>query len=219
MKIKQKIQTKIMDKMSLKILRQINERIEERNFHEQTHVLYDLAELLEQDKLVYCEIGSYVGSSASLMLENQKIQKVFCIDPLNLNKTHFRGSEGQEKVLNKNLSKYNKSRYSIFKNYSSDNEVLQFFENNNVKFDILFIDGDHSKKAVINDFNNYKRFLKTGSFLVFDDYLDFRHSPQVKIAVNHLISQKEVSDDFEIIGLLNGPALEREYGTFIMRKR
>ena len=135
------------DELSLSILREINKRIKERNFHEQTHVLYDIANTMESDKLTYCEIGSYVGSSASLMLENKKINKVFCIDPLILSRTHFNGAKDQEQTLRDNLSEYEQSRYSIFKNYSGDSTVLNFFKKNNIKIDILFIDGDHTTRS------------------------------------------------------------------------
>ena len=49
---------------SLSILKQVNEKISERKFHEFTHILYDLRTLLGNEKKNYLEIGSYVGSSS-----------------------------------------------------------------------------------------------------------------------------------------------------------
>ena len=207
------------DELSLSILREINKRIKERNFHEQTHVLYDIANTMEPDKLTYCEIGSYVGSSASLMLENKKVNKVFCIDPLVLNREHFNGVNDQEQTLRDNLSLYEQSRYSIFKNYSGDNTVLDYFKKNNIEIDILFIDGDHTRKGVWEDFLNYKDFIKHSGFIVFDDYLDYRYSPEVKQAVDEIIFTQETKEQFEILGLPKGPALTRDYGIFILRKK
>lgn len=207
------------DNSSLNILREINRKIEERNFHEQTHLLYDIANTINLDKITYCEIGSYVGSSASLMLENKKVEKVICIDPLILSNSHYKGTKDQEKTLRDNLSSYESSRYIIFKNYSNDSYVLKYFVQNNLKIDILFIDGDHSKKGVLEDFLNYKGFIKDGGFIVFDDYLDYKYSPEVKLAVDQIISSKEVKKDFDILGLPRGPLLERDYGIFIMRKK
>jgi predicted O-methyltransferase YrrM len=206
------------DSSSLDMLRDINKRIEERNFHEQTHLLYDIANTIDSDKIVYCEIGSYVGSSASLMLENKKVDKVVCIDPLNLDKSHFQGAKGQEQTLRANLSPYENSRYAIFKNYSSDVSVLEHFRQNNLEVDILFIDGDHSKRAVWKDFLNYKEFVKPGGFIIFDDYLDSKYSPEVKIAVDEIVSSKQTREEFDILGLPKCPALDRGYGIFIMRR-
>jgi len=36
--------------------------------------------------------------------------------------------------------------------------------------DLLFIDGDHSYKGVRDDWDTYKRFLNTGSVVVFHDW-------------------------------------------------
>jgi len=206
------------DKSSLRLLRKVNNRIKERQFHEQTHVLYDLADKVESGNVVYCEIGSYVGSSASLMLENKSVDKVICIDPLSLPLSHYRGSKDQEQTLRENLSVYESNRYKIFKNYSGEPVVLNYFRENNINIDILFIDGDHSKRGVFEDFSNYKDFVKSGGFLVFDDYLDNQYSPEVRLAVDEIIAREQVKKEFEILGLPKGPALDRDYGTFIMRK-
>jgi hypothetical protein len=54
------------------------------------------------------------------------------------------------------------------------------------KVDILFIDGDHSYDGVKKDFDLYNKYVKEGGYIVFDDYNDTIHSPEVKPSVDNL---------------------------------
>jgi hypothetical protein len=65
--------------------------------------------------------------------------------------------------------------------------------------DVLFIDGDHSYNGVKNDFNLYSPLVKNGGYIVFDDYNDHVSSPEVKPAVNEIVSTLV---GYEIIGTL-----------------
>jgi hypothetical protein len=81
--------------------------------------------------------------------------------------------------------------------------VIQTLNNSKIlgytdKIDILFIDGDHSLDGVLNDFNLYKDLVNVGGYIVFDDYYDDVHSPDVKKALDEIILPNLV--DFEIIG-------------------
>ena len=221
-KDKVNIEKFIENSNSLDVLRAINERILERNFHEQTHILYDIANYIGNSELKYLEIGSYVGSSASLMLENTNVSKVFCIDPLSLPINHFRGKENQESTLRKNLSYYPKEKYFIHKGYSIDDAILSYFKDKDDFFDIIFIDGDHRYDGVLSDYFNFNSKLKSGGFLIFDDYFDHNHSPEVKKAVDYLCTLRSVNEKYDLVGTLKGPLskyLGREYGEFIMRKK
>lgn len=219
---KEQIEKFLRNSNSLELLKKVNHQIEERSFHLQTHILYDLINYLNRGDVNYLEIGSYVGSSASLMLENENVKKVFCIDPLILDKTHYEGLLDQETTLSKNLSKYSKERYSIHKGFSTSQTIISAFKSKLNYFDLIFIDGDHSFSGVVSDFDNFKDHISHGGFVVFDDYYDYKHSPQVKSAVDYLASLNSVRQKFEIIGTVDGPLSEklgREYGEFIMRKR
>ena len=69
-----------------------------------------------------------------------------------------------------------------------------------IKIDILFIDGDHSYSGVLNDFMLYERLVRKGGYIVFDDYNDKQHSPEVKPAVDGLI--QSINHRYNIIGTL-----------------
>ena len=78
----------------------VNNSISEKHFHEFTHILYDIRTLLgNKSNINYLEIGSYIGSSASLVLRHPFLTKVYCIDPLNLNKNHYNNSKKRNDEL------------------------------------------------------------------------------------------------------------------------
>ena len=54
----------------------------------------------------------------------------------------------------------------------------------------MFIDGDHSVKAVTNDYNRFKSVIGKGGFIVFDD-LDLRGNP-IKVFNTILKNDKDV---------------------------
>lgn len=45
------------------------------------------------------------------------------------------------------------------------------------KVDVLFIDGDHSRKGVQEDWDNYKGFVKPGGMVIFHDWSFEREKP------------------------------------------
>lgn len=186
---------------SLEILRKVNKNIPERNFHEFTHILHDIRTLLGDEEKTYLEIGSYVGSSASLMLQHEFKTNILCVDPCVLPSSHYNGSLSQSETLQKNIANNNIHDYKveIFRQYSTDTTLLNKLKQGNTKIDILFIDGDHSRKGVINDWNNFKDFVNPGGFICFDDYYDDIYSPEVRPAVDFIAQQLD-TDKYEAIG-------------------
>lgn len=189
---------------SLTVLKDVNKSITERNFHEHTYILYDIRTLLGENEKTYLEIGSYVGSSASLILQHPFKTKLICVDPCILNKSHYNGIINQYSTLEKNLQNNNKNNYNfkIEKNFSTDVNLLTKFKDNKLEIDILFIDGGHRYNDVVQDWNNYKDFVNPGGFIVFDDYCDKTHSPEVKSAVDDIVKNLNTGV-YEIIGTLD----------------
>ena len=66
---------------ALDALRKIESESPLRNFHEATHVLYDLRSFIGERRAKYLEIGSYTGVSASLMLDHPYPTHVTAVDP------------------------------------------------------------------------------------------------------------------------------------------
>jgi hypothetical protein len=135
------------------------------------------------------------------MLQHKFKTNVICIDPCVLNPSHYFGSLSQYETLEKNLKKNNihNNKYEILKYYSNDTNLIEKLKANNTKVDILFIDGDHTRQGVINDWNNFKDFVNPGGFICFDDYYDDIYSPEVRPAVDYIVKNLD-TEKYKVIG-------------------
>ncbi len=175
-------------KESLDILLNISSKIEDRTFHHHYHILYDIAKTFPADYLLtYLEIGCFAGGSACLMLQRPNTE-VTSIDL---------GTPVPRTVAIENTSKVN--IYSNYYHYieGSSHNLETYNQVSNKQFDILFIDGDHSHQGVKKDFALYSPLVKFGGYIVFDDYNDAQHSPEVKPAVDDIVNNMQ---DYEVLG-------------------
>jgi len=182
---------------SLNMVRQIANDVA--TFHHHYHILFDIATTFDDKKINYVEIGSYAGGSSCLMLQrlNTTVISVDLGEPI------------PKAVVFENIIEYknNNNYYKYIQGNSQIQEtkdrVIQTLNNSKIlgysdKIDLLFIDGDHCLEGVLNDFNLYKDLVNVGGYIVFDDYYDDVHSPDVKKALDEIILPNLV--DFEIIG-------------------
>lgn len=200
---------------SLKLTQYISENINNQTFHHHYHVLYDIAKTYPDDQILnYVEIGCYAGGSACLLLQRPNTN-VISIDL---------GRPISPNVVLNNVDKLNihKNFYVYLLGNSQTITMVSQLKNKISEIDILFIDGDHSYKGVKNDFNLYSSLVKHGGYIVFDDYNDDKHSPEVKKFVNELISL--ITDEYEIIGTLPNihgarPSELNDGNCFIIKKK
>jgi len=206
--------------LSLEILKSIANGMQGKTFHHHLHILYDLRSSLGPDpekKKKYLEIGTYNGGSACLMMLHPFPTDIYCIDPLNLPGSKGRiedpplnlsSSEEQFDITLKNFNKFNifQREVKVIRGYSSDfDRVLRPVYSDGLTFDLILIDGSHKYQDVINDFVNYYSLLNQQGYLVFDDYHDKGYSPEVRVAVDHIvqgIKSEKFLGKFEIIGCL-----------------
>jgi hypothetical protein len=178
---------------SLSLTKQISDKINNLTFHHHYHILFDIGTMYPKDELVtYVEIGCYGGGSACLMLQRPNTN-VVSIDL---------GVPIDENIVYENVKKLNtlNNNYNYIKGNSQDiNTFNRLFEIAK-EIDILFIDGDHSYGGVIKDFEIYSKIVKRGGYIIFDDYNDYQHSPQVKPAVDFIISG--LGDGYNLIGTI-----------------
>lgn len=179
---------------SLDLAIDICEKIDKLTFHLHYHILYDIARHIDpkgKRTLNYLEIGCYGGGSAILMLQRPKTN-VVSID--------LGGPIPMETAV-KNVERLKKhdNFFKYIKGNSHDERVKNTAFNELRFIDILFIDGDHSYKGVIQDFKMYRDFVQDGGYIVFDDYADSQYSPSVRKAVDAIV---DLRDDFEVIGQL-----------------
>lgn len=204
---------------SVNIVKKISESVE--TFHHHYHILFDIAKYFNESLINYVEIGTYGGGSASLMMHrpNTNILSIDIGRPIPKEKA----------ISNVNGFNSNGNFYKYICGDSSSNDTINELKDTLKKLedmgiDILFIDGDHSYDGVYKDFLNYNSLVKLGGFLVFDDYMDDKYSPQVKTAVDDIIQEYCVNNKmYEIIGCLHNkhkahPNFLEYNNCFILRK-
>lgn len=157
-----------------------------RTCHHRVDILYGLTEFFSLKK--YLEIGVHNGSSMSYVLQSNKNETCVGIDPFETLKTvdpemtHYQNIDKvtEEKTLNNlnNNNKYN-SNIKLIKKLSIDVLDEEISEIN-----LLFIDGDHSYEAALNDYYKYSKYVKSGGFIVFDDL----HISGVKNCFNKIVN-------------------------------
>lgn len=181
------------------LVKSIAQKMNGSTFHHHYHILYDIRTIMGPEKKVYTEIGTYCGGSSSLMMLHPFDTEINNIDP-------FCAIGGQKGTYEKNIAKFNvfDKKVSIHQVYSTNKIFVDQLKEKNFKTDILFIDGGHHYDDVINDFYKYHDFVNPGGYIIFDDYNDLKHSPDVKPAVDSIC--KYITDEglpYEIIGVLD----------------
>ncbi len=141
---------------------------------------------------ICCEIGVWKGEFSDLILNKNDPSKLYLIDPWkNFGSDYF--DKKHEKYSQHNQDK----RYSLVKNklkkYIDNNKVeilrmtskeaLQKIQN--IKFDFIYIDGNHKYEFIKYDLENYYNLLKSGGYLVGDDY----RIDSIKIAVLEFVNK------------------------------
>ena len=148
---------------------------------------------------VYVEIGVLYGGSIIEQMKDSQECIFVGIDPF----TGYYGnsydphrkvdfSKGVEHIdiVKKNIDENNplNHKYHLIKGFSENS--VEDFSKLDLKIDYLFIDGAHSYKGVMDDFNNYLPFVKKDGIIVFDNYNDNAWQ-EVTTAVDELLSKDE----------------------------
>ena len=182
----------IITKISLSKNKEISNNMEGSTFHFHTHILYDIRTSLGEEEKTYLEIGSYAGGSQSLISSHNYKTNCYTIDL---------GKPISKDIVIRNVDKFKivKNSFKYYQGNSQDINIVNQVKTDLKNVDILFIDGDHSRQGVLLDFKNYSDLVVNGGYIAFDDYLDFEHSPQVKGAVDEIVSGLNLNE-YKIIG-------------------
>jgi cephalosporin hydroxylase len=201
---------------SLIKLNEISENMEGTTFHKHTHILYDIRTEFGDKPITYLEIGSYAGASISLISSHKYPTNCFTLDL---------GTPISPDIVKRNVSKFKneQSSFDYIQGNSQDINIINHVKNEIKEIDILFIDGDHSKNGVFEDFNNYSSLVKNGGYIAFDDYLDHQYSPEVYGAVNDIVLNLN-PDEYDIIGVLTYDLLKNftnleKNNIFLLKKK
>lgn len=83
-----------------------------------------------------------------------------------------------ERYYDLNLSNYIEDGKLVKNKMTSD----EFFKNNTMEFDFIYVDGDHVRDQVAKDAENAYKVLKSGGIMIFDDYTwELHTSPEAQI--------------------------------------
>ena len=149
--------------------------------HGATHNLYIIKELMGDGCKKVLDIGTLWGGSMITMMQSSYESYFVSIDFFNGYYKHLTGlsedpvSGGTNTLgsVNANILKHNKHKhpYDLIEGSSHDADVIKkaysLLENS---VDLLFIDGDHTKKGVVQDWNDYSDMVTRGGVVIFDDY-------------------------------------------------
>ena len=126
---------------------------------------------------VCCEIGVWKGEFSELILKKNKPTKLYLIDPWkDFGDDYFDKKHNKYKQENQDL-RFNLVNEKLKKNISNKQvEILKmtseeaFGRLEHIKFDFIYIDGNHQYKFVKYDIENYFRLLNNSGYLIGDDY-------------------------------------------------
>ena len=136
------------------------------------------------------EIGSFEGRSAIFFSNFYQNSLISCVDTWSGSDEHknfnFFKIENNFNNNTKYLVKSNR-----LKKYKKASDI--FFSENNILFDLIYIDGDHSSEQLCKDIYNSWKFLKKNGILVVDDYVWWFYKDIFKnpaFTINKFITEK-----------------------------
>ena len=141
------------------------------------------------------EIGSYEGRSAIFFLKTFLGSNITCVDT-------WAGSDEHDKNEFLEIEKNFDLNTNVFLNKKKIKKLKMtsnyFFKINKHKFDLIYVDGDHSSKQVYLDITNSWNNLNKGGFLILDDYMwwyykDLKKNPSTPINKFIINNLKEIS--------------------------
>lgn len=117
----------------------------------------------------YCEIGSFLGGSLAPFLMDDNCVDILSIDERNRRQPDERGAKFDyggitHQTMIDNLLKHN---LKVDKLRTFDGSINDY--NGDEKFDLIFIDGEHTDYACFRDFIYCVKFLKSPSIVMFHD--------------------------------------------------
>lgn len=151
----------------------------------------------ENNFKICAEVGIGYGFHAKEILDNTNIEKLYLIDPMVYYPDGFTNdviSYGGFEILIKNIKNHlsdHEKRYTFFREYSlkiTDDQIPDG------SLDAVFLDGDHSYEAVIQDLPFWWKKLRNGGMLLGDDY-DSCHPGTTK-AVDEFTKNNNLNIEF-----------------------
>jgi len=142
--------------------------------------LYKTVKKIKNRNIKICEIGSWMGRSSYVFaraIEDNARSQVICIDPFNGDgdfgsKKEYRrlmvGDSKRKNLKDKFIENMEKNKVinkiRVIEGYS--NKVVRDFRH---KIDLLFIDGNHDYKSVLDDYLQWSPLIRKNGYIAFHD--------------------------------------------------
>lgn len=143
----------------------------------------------ENTKLHACEIGVLNAETSLFFLEKFQNLTLVGIDPL-IPDSMESSLIGDIKIIEENTESY-KSRWKFYQDYSFN--IDSQFENES--FDFIFIDGDHTYDAVLEDFKMYLPKVKKGGLVFVHDSRMNRGGANFHVGSSQFADKTIANDD------------------------
>jgi predicted O-methyltransferase YrrM len=134
-------------------------------------VLSKYARALKKQSTIV-EIGSFLGLSAIIMGSSNRQCRIICIDPCDLSGEEASASmytrDGYQGRWQFRTLKFNLVLYAVRAEIirATSHEAIKQFSS---RCQLLFVDGDHSYEACLQDVALYGKWLDTGGILILHD--------------------------------------------------
>lgn len=149
--------------------------------HQATHILFIIRDLLGTECKKILDIGTLWGGSMITMMQHEHPAYFVSIDMFNgfyKDLTGFDtdpavGKTNTIELVTENVEQYNQysHKYKLVKGSSHDKKIIdEVYSLVSNSVDLLFIDGDHTKAGVIQDWNDYSNLVSKNGIVVFDDH-------------------------------------------------
>ena len=131
------------------------------------------------EEFSFLEIGVFRGSSLSLVKlladkYNKKVNR-YGVSPMDTSDGHW-DSDYFHDVYHIHWSLGLDTDYSIYHGLSTDEKIIKKAKSTE-KYNILYIDGGHTKEVVDSDLFHYPQMIKSGGYLMIDDCCNDMNQP------------------------------------------
>jgi predicted O-methyltransferase YrrM len=144
--------------------------------------------------LHFLEIGCFEGQATRWLLENVLTGEgsdIYVVDPFTGSLEHDRMGVDTENLFDRFHENVREFERRVFVSEGLSQDVLRSWEDRTDEFfDFVYVDGDHTASAVLEDAVLAWPMLKPGGHMVFDDYewdgggIDLNEYEKPKIAVD-----------------------------------
>ncbi len=135
---------------------------------------------------VIVEVGVRDGYFSKYLLDNTSVEKLYAVDPWELNSELMSDPEGIYNICKNNFKPYGE-RAEMVKGYSPS--AAEMFEDESLDF--VYIDGAHDYESVKNDIDAWYSKLKKGGILAGHDY-HLEDWPGVYNSVNEFVAKNNL---------------------------